>query len=246
VSDDDRSTMTLVEHLDELRRRLIIVVGALVVTFGIGFAVSAEVIDLLRQPLPDQYATLIFTDPAGAFAARLKVALFVGLALAMPVLLFHVWRFVTPGLTSRERRVVWPLLLIAIALFGAGVGLGYFVLPYVLTFLLGFATASITPLLTIDGYIGFATTTMLAFGIALEFPILLVALARMGVIDADFLARRRRWAVLAIVVFAIVMTPGGDPFSPLIASAAMYLLFEASILVIRSVGGRRRRMPPEA
>ncbi len=233
--------MTLVEHLEELRRRLIWVAVAVAIGFGVGFALAGSVIDILRLPLPDEYDVLFFTSPAGAFAAHLKIAVFVGLGLAMPVLLFHAWRFVTPGLTPHERRVVWPLLLVAIVLFGAGVALAYFVIPFVLGFLLQFAEPGSTePLITIDEYVGFVTTSMLAFGIVLEFPILLVALARIGVIDARFLARRRRWAVLVIVLFAIVMTPGGDPISPLIASGAMYLLFEASIMVVRAVGGRRR------
>jgi sec-independent protein translocase protein TatC len=232
---DDEATMSLIEHLEELRRRLIIIVVAVLLAAVVGFFFSRDVLNLLRNPLPDQYATLFFTSPAGAFSAQLKIAGFIGIGIAMPVILFHVWRFVTPGLTPRERRFVWPVIVAALLLFALGVTIGYIVIPYALTFLLGFANAGLEPLLTVDEYIGFVTTMMLAFGLVLEFPIVLVGLARVGILSHRRLARQRRWAILAIVLFAIVLTPGGDPISPLILSGVMFLLFEGSLLVIRLI-----------
>lgn len=225
--------MTLVEHLDELRRRLIIIVISVLAAAVVGFVLSRPVLDLLRMPLPDGQDTLIFLSPADAFAAQLKIAGFLGIAFAMPVILFHIWRFVTPGLLPNERRLVWPVMLAALALFALGVVIGFVVIPYALNFLLGFAGPGLEPALTVDGYIGFVTTMMLAFGLVLEFPIVLIGLAKVGILDHRRLAAQRRWALLAIVLFAIVLTPGGDPISPLILSGVMFLLFEASILVIR-------------
>ena len=230
---DVGSTMTMVEHLEELRRRLIVVLAAGGIAAVLGFVVSGSVIDLLRTPLPEKYATLYFTGPAGAFGAQLKIAGFLGIALAMPVVLFEAWRFITPGLTSRERRLVWPLLLAATLLFVLGVAVGFAIIPYALTFLLGFAREGVQPLLTIDDYIGFVTTLLLVFGLVMEFPIVLVALARIGMLSHARLAQQRRWAILGIVLFAIVATPGGDPISPTILSGLMYLLFEGTLLVIR-------------
>lgn len=230
---DELATMSLIEHLGELRRRLIIVVIAVLAAAIIGFIVSRPVLDLLRTRLPEEYRTLIFLSPADAFAAQLKIAGFVGIALAMPVILFHVWRFVTPGLTVGERRFVWPVIIVALLLFALGVVIGFVVIPYALNFLLGFAGDGIEPALTVDGYIGFVTTMMLAFGLVLEFPIVLVGLSRVGILNYRRLASGRRWAILAIVIFAIVLTPGGDPISPLILSSVMFLLFEGSLLVIR-------------
>src|SRR3990170_189499 len=182
--------MSILGHLEELRRRLIQVVIAVLGAAVIGFIFSGAVLDILRAPLPDAYENLYFTNPADAFSAQLKIAGFLGIAMAMPVILFHAWRFVTPGLE---------------------------------------------PLLTVDGYIGFVTTMMLAFGLVLEFPIVLIGLARVGVLNYRRLASQRRWAILAIVLFAIVLTPGGDPISPLILSGVMFLLFEGSLLVIRLI-----------
>ncbi len=227
--------MSLIEHLEELRRRLIIIVISVLAAAVLGYIVSGSVLDLLRSRLPEEYRTLIFLNPADAFSARLKIAGFIGIALAMPVILFHVWRFVTPGLTARERRFVWPVIIAALALFALGVVIGFIVIPYALNFLLGFAGEGLEPALTVDGYIGFVTTMMLAFGLVLEFPIVLIGLTRVGILNYRRVASQRRWAILAIVLFAIVLTPGGDPISPLILSGVMFLLFEGSLLVIRLI-----------
>jgi sec-independent protein translocase protein TatC len=153
----------------------------------------------------------------------------------MPMILFQLWRFVAPGLTKRERRFIWPVILVAMTLFVSGLLIGYLVIPYTLRFLLDFSEGLATPNLTIEGYVGFVTTMMLAFGLVLEFPIVLIGLARVGVLSHRRLAAKRRWAILAIVLFAIVLTPGGDPISPLILSGVMFLLFEGSLLVIRMI-----------
>ncbi len=227
--------MSLIEHLEELRRRIIVIVIAIVAGAVIGFIFSGQVLDLLRAPLPSAYDTIYFTGPADAFGVYVKIAGFIGIALAMPVILFQVWRFVTPGLTSRERRFIWPVMVAAILLFTLGIIVGYAIIPYALNFLLGFARPGLQPLLTIDGYIGFVTTMLLAFGIVLEFPIVLVGLARVGILSYRRLAAQRRLIIVGITVFAIVVTPGGDPISPTILGSVMYLLFEGSLLVIRLI-----------
>lgn len=227
--------MSLIEHLEELRRRLIIIVISILVAAVAGFVLAGSILDLLVTRLPEEYRTLIFLNPADPLSAYMKIAGFFGIAVAMPVIIFHVWRFVTPGLTSRERRFVWPVIVAALLLFALGVVIGFVVIPYALNFLLGFAREGLEPALTIDGYIGFVTTMMLAFGLVLEFPIVLIGLSRVGILNYRRVASQRRWAILAIVIFAIVLTPGGDPISPLILSSVMFLLFEGSLLVIRFV-----------
>jgi sec-independent protein translocase protein TatC len=231
----DLETMTLAEHLEELRRRLIVIVITVIGAAIVGFVFSRPVLDLLRTPLPEGQDTLIFLSPADAFAAQLKIAGFLGIAFAMPVILFNVWRFVTPGLLANERRYIWPVMLGALTLFVLGVVIGFVVIPYALNFLLGFAGEGLEPALTVDGYIGFVTTMMLAFGLVLEFPIVLIGLAKVGILTHRRLASQRRWAMLVIVLFAIILTPGGDPISPLILSGVMFLLFEGSLLVIRLI-----------
>jgi sec-independent protein translocase protein TatC len=232
---DTEATMSLLEHLEELRRRLIIIIAAIVVAAIAGFLLSKPAIDILRAPLPSEYEKLYFLSVGGAFAAQLKVGVFLGIAIAMPVILFEIWRFITPGLTTRERRIVWPLLLAALLLFALGMLVGYVIIPFALTFLLSFAEPGLQPLLTINEYLGFVTTMMLAFGLVMEFPIVLLALARVGILSYTRAARQRRFVILGIVIFAVVVTPGGDPFSPSILSAVMYALFEASLFVMRFV-----------
>ena len=230
----DEATMSLLEHLEELRRRLIVVIAAVAIAAVVGFVFSQPVLEALRAPLPPAYRTLFVTTVTGAFGVRVKIAVFLGIALAMPVILYEVWRFVTPGLTRRERRLVWPLLVAALLLFAIGMAVGYLIIPFALQFLLSFVIpGEIQPLLTIDEYVGFVTFVMLAFGLVMEFPILLIALSRVGILSYERLARQRRFIILGIVVFAVVVTPGGDPFSPTILGSVMYVLFELSLLVIR-------------
>jgi len=232
---DNEATMSLIEHLEELRRRLIIIVGSVLGGAVLGFFLSRSVLILLRDRLPEGQRHLIFLGPADAFSAQLKIAGFLGIAIAMPIILFEVWRFVTPGLTRREQRFIWPVMIAALVLFALGVVIGFVIIPFALAFLLGFAEGLADPNLTIDGYIGFATTMLLAFGLVLEFPIVLVGLAKVGVLTHRRLAARRRWIIVGIVAFAIVVTPGGDPISPLILSSVMLVLFEGSLLVIRLI-----------
>lgn len=231
---DDPGTMSLLEHLEELRRRLIIIVVAVVVAAIVGFILSGLAQDLLIERLPSQYEHVVFTGVADAFFVRLKIALFLGIAIAMPVVLFQIWRFVTPGLTRRERRIVWPLLLACLFLFVIGMAVGYVIIPFALQFLLSFAEPGrIDPLLTISEYIGFVTTMMLAFGLVMEFPIVLLALTRVGILSYRRVAAQRRMIILGIVIFAVVITPGGDPFSPTILGGVMYILFEITLFFMR-------------
>lgn len=225
--------MSLIEHLEELRRRIIII-GLAIIGAGIaGFILSDPIIQLLRAQLPEGAETLIQISVGEVLGVRLKIALFVGIALAMPVILYQLWRFVTPGLTVRERRVVWPFLIMGVALFALGIGLGYVLIPYALNFLLSLSVEGVEPMLSIAEFVGFVTTLMIAFGIVFEFPIVMLLLARVGILNYRFLAARRRFAVVFIVVFAIFATPGGDPLSPAVLSLVMYTLFEMTLQIIR-------------
>jgi sec-independent protein translocase protein TatC len=236
----DGSTMTMVEHLEELRRRLMVVIAAIAVAAVVGFLVSETVLDILREPLPDEFQTLFFTSPAGAFVARLKIAGFVGVALAMPVIMYELYKFVTPGLLPGERRLLWPFLVVGVGLFALGVVIGYLILPLALTFLFGFAGEGIEPLPTIEEYIGFVTTLLIVFGLMLQFPVVLFVLSRLGIVTPRWLASRRRWAILIIAIVSAVSTPGGDPFSMVVLALLMYGLFEATLIVVRSVQRRER------
>lgn len=229
----DEATMTLVEHLDELRRRIIVIAIAIGLGSVAGFLLADALIALLRQPLPDEGASLIQTSVGEAFGVRLQLALMTGVALAMPVILYEAWAFVTPGLTRSERRLVWPLLGVAILLFAGGLALGYVLIPVAIGFLLDFSLEGVPPLLGLGEYVGFMTTFLIAFGLALQFPVVLYVLARIGILSYDFLARRRRYVILLIVLFAIVITPGDIVIGSFSLAVVMYGLFEITLQLIR-------------
>lgn len=227
--------MSLIEHLEELRSRIIVVAVAILVAAIAGFFLADPIIVLLRAPLPEG-VELIQTGVAEAFGVQIQLALMSGLAIAMPVILFEIWAFVTPGLTRSERRVVWPLLGAAVLLFVAGLVLGYVLIPVAINFLLDFSLPDVQPLLQLADYIGFVTTLLLAFGLALEFPVVLYLLARLGVLSYAFLSRRRRFVALLIVLFAIVITPGDIVIGSATLAVVMYGLFEATLQLIRILG----------
>ena len=225
--------MSLLGHLEELRSRIIVIAITIVLAGIVGFFLSEPIIGILRAALPEGKQTLIQISVGESLAVRLRVALYVGIAVSVPVILYQVWRFVTPGLTRSERRLIWPMLIAAVFLFALGLGLGYVVLPFALDFLLSLTLPGVEDQLRLSEYVSFVSTVMLAFGLAFQFPVLLLLLARVGILNYRFLSSRRRWAVLAIVLFAIVATPGGDPLSSIVLSLVMYALFEGTLQLIR-------------
>jgi sec-independent protein translocase protein TatC len=226
----DGAVMTLVEHLGELRRRIFI--GILAITLGtvVGFILTPDAIRLLSAPI---HQPLYFTAPGGAFFVELKVALMIGIVLGSPVVLYELWAFVSPGLTERERRLARPWIPLAILFTVLGVGVAYLILPLTTGFLLSFQIPGVVePLITADAYFGFVTTMFLAFGVVMQFPIVIVLLAKVGIVSVERLRRSRRYVLLGIFIFAVVITPGGDPFSPTIMALVMYPLYEFTIWMV--------------
>jgi sec-independent protein translocase protein TatC len=226
--------MTLVDHLTELRNRIVKILIAVVLTSFVGFYFATPLIGILVAPLPNNQ--LQYTGLGDAFYINVKIAIVVGIILAMPVILYQVWAFIAPGLTDAERKTVRPWIPIALVFFAGGVGLAYFVLPYAVQFLMGFSSQYLNPLITAGPYFDFVTTLFLAFGLIMEFPILLFGLSRVGIVTSARLASSRRVAILGLFIFAAAATPGGDLVSPLVLFATMYALFEGTIFVIRRSG----------
>lgn len=239
--------MTLVEHLTELRTRLLISLVAVALGGVAGWFLYEPVFDLLIEPfsdacrnLPDEVRpptgcdSLIARSPTEPFLVRFKVSLFTGLVIALPVVLYELWRFITPGLTKRERRLAIPFVLSSIALFALGTWFAFVTLPRALRFLLGFAGTDLVPLLTVDSYIGFIIFLILAFGLSFEFPLILIFLSIVRVVSVQKLRRWRRYAYLLITVAAAVITPSQDPYTLLAMTVPMWLFYEVSILVARA------------
>ena len=228
-------SMPLTGHLAELRNRIIWSILAILVGGSLGFAWGERIIEILKAQLPGD-VKLIQIELGDGFAIRIQIALVVGVILAMPVLLWHVWRFIAPGLTTLERRSVLPWIPAALVFFAIGVTIAYVILPFATAFLLSFVPAGVDRTINIRSYFDFMSTLFLAFGVLMEFPILLVGLSRVGIVTSERLRRSRRLVILSIAVFAAVVTPGGDLVSPTVLGLTLYVLFEGTVLFIRRTG----------
>jgi len=227
--------MTLVEHLVELRNRIFKMALAILIGSIVGFIFGDAIIAILKAPIPGG-KPLFYTELAGAFMIHVKIALVVGVILGMPVILYQGWAFIAPGLTDKERRVSLPWIPAALFFFVLGVGIAYFILPYAAGFLVGFSSDALQPLITAESYFDFVTTLFLVFGLILQFPIILYALALVGILSSKRLVGARRQAILGMAIFAAVITPGGDIVSPTALFLTMWALFEGTIFVIRRTG----------
>ncbi len=230
----DQRVMSLFDHLSELRTRIFRMLLAVAAGSAVGFYFAERAIELLAAPAGGRLLNLA---PGDAFFIYVRVAVVIGIVLAMPVILYQAWAFVSPGLTAAERRAMRPWVPLALAFFGLGVGIAYLVLPYALGFLLSFGRGVFANELGAAQYFNFVTTMFLAFGLVMEFPILLFGLSRVGIVTSQRLRASRRFVILGIAIFAAVATPGGDLVSPFVLGGTMYLLFEGTAFLIAR-GGR--------
>jgi sec-independent protein translocase protein TatC len=229
--------MSLMDHLGELRRRILI--SALAVTVGaiVMFFLSNAVIEFLVTYYEDatqgQRNALIFTGPADGFITRLKVATYGGIVLALPVWLYQLWRFITPGLNPKEKRYAIPFVASAIVLFAIGAFVAFLTLEPALRFLINVGGSAQSPQFTSDRYLTLVSLMIVAFGLSFEFPVVLVFLLLARVITTAQLRHFHRWAIVLIVTFAAVITPSQDPYSLFFMAGPMYLFYEGSIVIGR-------------
>jgi sec-independent protein translocase protein TatC len=240
------SEMPFLDHLEELRWRIMWSLGALALGVFIGFFVvlQYDFISLLQEPIRPFLGgnKLVYTKPGDTFNIVLNVSLAIGVGLALPVIAWQVWAFLAPALFMHERRVIIPVLMGAILLFLSGAAMAwYVVVPMALKFLTGFQSASLTPMITAEGYFDFVTSLVLAFGVAFETPIVLVALAGFGVVNAKQLAKGRRFALVGSVVAASVLTPGDLVTTTLAMAVPLYGLYEISIVCAWFIDRKRAR-----
>jgi sec-independent protein translocase protein TatC len=248
TAEEREGQMTLIEHLRELRHRMIVSLWALVAGSVGGFFLYGPAMRLIRDPYcdflrenPDRSplggdrCSLVFLGAIDGFLISVKVIVFLALVIALPIILYQLWAFIVPGLTERERRWAIPFVLMSVVLFLLGGVAAFLTLPKALAFLLGVGGDFVDPLLTVDKYVGFVIFTVLAFGLGFEFPILLISLSAAGVLTSDVMRKHRRYVILGLAIFAAVITPSPDPISMLALLIPLVVFYEAAIIVSRSM-----------
>lgn len=237
--------MPFLDHLEELRWRIIWSLGALIVGLIIGFTivVKGNLISILQQPIaPYLPGKLVYTNPADPFSITLSVSLMLGVVIAAPVIIYQVWAFLSPALHRHEKKVVIPVIIGAVLLFVGGVALAWFwVIPMMLAFLMTFQVESLQAMITASGYFSFVTTLALTFGITFELPMLILALAALGLVTPQFLSRFRPYAFVLSFLLSAFVTPGDIFLATLALTAPLYLLYELSVLMTFVIFRKRRR-----
>lgn len=225
-------TMSLTDHLAELRTCLMVSVIAIVAGFVISFYFSEELLKVLTDLISgEQKHSFVFLSPAEALWANFKIALLVGVIIALPVILYQLWRFVSPGFHGNERKYALPFLIIGFVSFVIGILFCYFVvLRYALEFLFTYKTSNLTPMISIGSYLDFVMKFMLAFGLIFELPIVIVFLTKIGILTIEFLTRNRKYAILVNFIVAAILTPTPDVFNQLLMAVPLIALYELGII----------------
>lgn len=251
----DEGRMSLLEHLNELRTRLIKCVAAIGVMAIVAWIFYNPLFDFLLEPHCEINGTFsldgegniieecetLAVSPLEPFSVRMTLTGYAGLGAAMPVVLWQLWRFIAPGLYPNERRYGIVFVAVGFSLFCLGVSLAYWSLPRALEFLTEIGGDNITNFYRPREYVGFATKMMIAFGIGFQFPIVLVFLQMIGLVKNEQLRSGRQYAIVGIVVLVAVITPSGDPFTLMVLSVPMYIFYEVAILYGRLRERRKKK-----
>jgi len=238
--------MSIIEHLEELRRVLIVSIVSTAILGVASYFFCDQILAILTEPLTKMGQKIFFTGVTEAIFVKIKLSFFIGFLAALPIILWQAWSFIIPALKKNERIYFTLFVLISFLSFVGGVAFGFFgVYRLGIIFLLQFAGPQLTPLLTVDKYISFTMSFLLPFGIIFEFPLVSYFLAKLELISYAFLARNRRFAILAIVAMAAIITPTPDIITCTIVSGPMYLLFEMSAWVVKIVERRTARRKRE-
>jgi len=232
--------LSVVEHLKELRTRLIHAIIAVFIGFLISYGFSEKIYWFIMDPLlkvmPPKNGNMVFLTLIEPFITYIKVAVVSGLFLSSPIIFYEIWKFISPGLYPQEKKYVIPFVLFATLFFVGGAGFGYFlVFPYAFKFLIGFATANIVPSLSMEKYFAFATKMLFAFGTIFELPVITFFLAKIGLIGKKTLVRARKYAIIVIFITSAILTPP-DVISQTMMAVPLILLYEISVIIAKIFG----------
>lgn len=241
---EEAGKMSFLDHLDELRRRLVRIISYLGIGFIVCWYFSKPIYRFLAKPIRESLPSgvnLIFTNPTDAFVLYMKVAFVAGIFLTVPLSLYEVWKFIAPGLYRHEKRYVVPFLVSSVLLFLAGGTFCYaYVLPQAYKFLIGFG-ADFTPMITITDYWDMTLMMLLGFGLIFEMPVIVAFLSIWGLVSAQFLWSKFKYSIVGMVALAAILSPTGDAFNLMIWSAPMIALYLLSIGVAALFGWRRKK-----
>ncbi|MGH7903665.1 MAG: twin-arginine translocase subunit TatC [Candidatus Dormibacteraceae bacterium] len=232
--DGGEDRMTILEHLEALRRTLIISFIAWGLACVVGFLIWGRVLQFLLHRAG--VATVYYHTPTGAFTLALKIAIYLGFVIASPIIIQQIWWFVSPGLKQGERRLVLPLIVATMFFFGVGIVFALFALPLFIHILTGFAPANLRYLPFVEDYINFILVLIIGFGIVFELPVVVYVLGLMGIISSRWLYANRFYWVIGIAILAYLATPGVDPVTPLVMFVPLYVFWEGTALLLRLTG----------
>jgi len=229
--------MTLTEHIGELRTRVLVAATAVLLGGIACFFLYQPILSFLQHPYCQvagpRHCAFYVSTPLQGLGIRMKIATYGGIFVASPIILWELWRFVTPGLEHNEKRYIAPFVAVSFALFAFGVALAYIIFPHALSWLGGIGGPSLHEIYSPNSYLGLILALMAMFGISFEFPLVLVGLEMIGLVQPQSLARGRRWAFVLIVAGAAIFVPSGDPFSMLALAVPLYVFYEVAIVAGR-------------
>lgn len=232
VEEQPQNSMSLIGHLEELRRRIIIMIAAIAIGSIGCYFYAAEITGLITAPAGKLY----YMNPAEAFFTYLKVSFFAGFLIALPVVMYQLWSFIVPAMTNNERTAGIFLVPASIILFFVGLVFSYYlVLPAGIKFFMGFATENLQPMFSIGQYLSFVVSFLIPFGFIFELPLFILVMARMGIISSTFLAAKRKLVLVMSFVIGAVISPTPDVFSQTMIAVPMILLYEVSLLIVKYI-----------
>jgi len=236
--EEQLGSMSLIDHLEELRWRILKSLIAVVVGSIIAFIFREQIVRFLAAPLPQgadmiTHGKIVVTGITEGFTVFLLISIAAGIILALPVILYQTWAFVSPGLYAHEKRAAFPFIFIGLALFLVGVSLGYVVLRYPVQWLVDFSAGTFVELITANSYFTFVAFFVLAFGLVFELPLVLTFMAQVGIVSSETLKRKRATSHIGMWIASTFLTPGADIYSPIILGSAMSFLYELTIVFIR-------------
>jgi sec-independent protein translocase protein TatC len=234
--------MSLIEHLEELRKRFIVCLLTVLACSIFSYFYADKILAILKKPFPH---SLVFISPQEPFVITLKIAIFGGIIFALPMIMYQAWQFISLGLKEKEKRYLLLYIPISLILFLSGASFAYFLaIPVGLRFLLSFGTGFLEPMISISRYLSFITTMILTFGIVFELPLVSLFLVRIGIVSPQFLAKKRKVAIIAIFVLAAILTPSIDAFTQILLAVPLLVLYELSVWLAKivTVQGREEKV----